>query len=40
VMVATGFYEMTYTVYFTEIGLRYLVLPIFALGFSHILKKK
>ncbi len=40
VFVLMGFFQMSVTKYFTDIGLRYLVILIFAIGMGYILEKK
>ncbi len=40
VMVQIGFFPMTITAYFTDIGLRYLAMPIYTIGIGYILEKK
>ncbi len=43
VMVSAGFFPMTFMQYFTDIGLRYLSIPIFTIGLGYIVdhhKKK
>ncbi len=43
VMVYSGFFPMSFMQYFTEIGLRYLSIPIFTIGMGYIVdhqKKK
>jgi hypothetical protein len=40
IFVLMGFFQMSVTKYFTDIGLRYLVILIFAIGMGWILEKK
>jgi len=40
VMVYTGFFDMTISSYFTDIGIRYLSIPIYTIGLGFALKKK
>ena len=40
IFVLMGFFQMTVLKYFTDIGLRYLVILIFAIGLGWILEKK
>ncbi|MCK4938014.1 MAG: hypothetical protein KAR85_05375 [Methanosarcinales archaeon] len=40
VFVSVGFFPMTITQYFTDIGLRYLILPIYTIGMGYALKQK
>lgn len=39
-MVYSGFFQMTLMQYFTDIGLRYLSIPIFTIGIGYALEKK
>ncbi|MFH1447855.1 MAG: hypothetical protein ABIG39_03245 [Candidatus Micrarchaeota archaeon] len=38
VMVFSGFFQMAVAKYFTDIGLRYLCLPIYTIGMGYVLK--
>lgn len=40
VLVFTGFFPMTVAQYFTDIGLRYLCIPIYTIGLGYALKQK
>ena len=40
VMVSTGIFQMTILKYFTDIGLRYLSMPIYTIGLGYALKHK
>jgi hypothetical protein len=40
IMVSLGFFPMTITKYFTDIGLRVLGIPIFTIGLGYALKQK
>jgi hypothetical protein len=40
VMVFSNFFQMTVLEYFTEIGLRYLCIPIFTIGLGYALNQK
>lgn len=40
IMVYLGFFDMTFIQYFTDIGLRYLSIPIFTVSIGYILEKK
>lgn len=40
VMVASGFFPMSVAKYFTDIGLRYLSIPIYSIGMGIVLSKK
>jgi hypothetical protein len=40
VMVFSNFFQMTILEYFTEIGLRYLCIPIFTIGLGYALNQK
>ncbi len=40
VFVAAGFFQMSYAKYFTDIGLRYLFIPMYMFGIGYILEKK
>jgi hypothetical protein len=40
VMVYAGFFRMTPAQYFTDIGLRYLCIPIYTIGMGYALKQK
>jgi len=40
IMVSIGFFPMTIGKYFTDIGLRYLSMPIFTIGLGYALKQK
>jgi len=39
-MVYGGFFPMTVTQYFTDIGMRYLIMPIYTIGMGYILMQK
>ncbi|MBW6517400.1 MAG: hypothetical protein K0A89_02720 [ANME-2 cluster archaeon] len=39
-LVSMGFFPMTITQYFTDIGLRYLMMPIFTIGMGYVLQHK
>ena len=39
IFVSTGFFRMTLTQYLTDIGLRYLSIPIYTIGLGYALKK-
>ncbi|MCP4648253.1 MAG: hypothetical protein GY852_11075, partial [bacterium] len=39
-MVYSGFFPMTVGQYFTDIGLRYLSIPIYTIGMAYIISKK
>ncbi|MCD4740074.1 hypothetical protein K8R43_02665 [archaeon] len=39
-MVSAGFFSMSVETYFTDIGLRYLSILIFAVGMGYLLEKK
>ncbi|MCD4807966.1 MAG: hypothetical protein K8R13_10455 [Methanococcoides sp.] len=39
-MVYSGFFPMTVTQYFTDIGMRYLGMPVFTSGMGYILMQK
>ncbi|MCK4327077.1 MAG: hypothetical protein KAW41_01225 [Candidatus Diapherotrites archaeon] len=39
VLVYAGFFPMTVAQYFTDIGLRYLAMPIYTIGMGYALKK-
>ena len=36
--VSSGFFRMTFTQYFTDIGLRYLSIPMYTIGMGYALK--
>ena len=40
VFVSVGFFPMTITQYFTDIGLRYLSMPIYTIGMGYVLQQK
>ncbi len=40
VLVYTGFFRMSFTQYFTDIGLRYLSIPIYTAGMGYVLRQK
>ena len=40
VLVSAGFFHMTLTQYLTDIGLRYLSIPLYTLGLGYALKQK
>ncbi len=40
VMVYAGFFKMSYAQYFTDIGLRYLSIPIYTVGMGYVLRRK
>ncbi len=40
VLVSMGFFPMTVTQYFADIGLRYLSMPIYTIGMGYALKQK
>lgn len=40
VMVFSNFFQMTVLEYFTDIGLRYLCIPIFTIGLGYALNQK
>lgn len=40
VFVSVGFFPMTITRYFTDIGLRYLIMPIYTIGMGYVLQQK
>lgn len=40
VFVLTGFFPMTVTQYFTDIGLRYTVMPVYTIGLGYALKQR
>ncbi len=40
IMVFEGFFPMTVSKYFTDIGLRYLSMPIYTIGLGYVLKQK
>ena len=40
IFVSTGFFRMTLTQYFTDIGLRYLSMPIYTIGLGYALKNR
>ena len=40
VLVSMGFFPMTVTQYFADIGLRYLSIPIYTIGTGYALKQK
>ena len=40
IMVSIGFFPMTIGKYFTDIGLRYLNIPIYTIGLGYALKQK
>jgi hypothetical protein len=39
-MVSGGFFQMSVTQYFTDIGMRYLVMPIYAIGMGYALMQR
>ncbi|MCD4820487.1 MAG: hypothetical protein K8R11_00055 [Methanococcoides sp.] len=39
-MVYAGFFPMTIIQYFTDIGMRYLIMPIYTIGMGYILMQK
>ncbi|MCM1987879.1 hypothetical protein [Methanococcoides seepicolus] len=39
-MVYGGFFPMTVTQYFTDIGMRYLIMPIYTIGMGYVLMQK
>ncbi|MCL7412138.1 MAG: hypothetical protein M8353_00770 [ANME-2 cluster archaeon] len=40
VFMSAGFFPMTVTQYFTDIGMRYLMIPTFTIGMGYILHQK
>jgi hypothetical protein len=40
IFVGNGFFKMSFLSYFTDIGLRYLIIPIYSIGIGYILKNK
>ncbi|MBU0527298.1 hypothetical protein KKE92_02365 [Candidatus Micrarchaeota archaeon] len=38
--VSSGFFQMTVVEYFTDIGIRYLAIPIYTIGIGFILKNR
>jgi hypothetical protein len=40
IMVSSGFFKMSYAQYFTDIGLRYLSIPIYTAGMGYALRHK
>lgn len=40
ILVLSGFFQMSIWVWFSQIGLRYVVLPIFTIGLGVVLEKK
>ncbi|WMW21924.1 hypothetical protein RE476_11190 [Methanolobus mangrovi] len=40
VMVSGGFFQMTVVQYFTDIGMRYLVMPIYTMGMGYALMQR
>jgi hypothetical protein len=40
VFVQAGFFKMSVTAYFTDIGLRYLSIPIYTIGLGYALKQR
>jgi len=40
IFVGSGFFKMSFLSYFTDIGLRYLIIPIYSIGIGYILEKK
>lgn len=39
-LVGGGFFNMSVASYFTDIGLRYLAIPIYSIGLGYVLEKK
>ena len=39
-LVYGGFFPMTFTQYFTDIGMMYLIMPIYTIGMGYILMQK
>lgn len=40
IFMSAGFFPMTVTQYFTDIGMRYLMIPIFTTGMGYVLQQK
>ncbi|MCK9393806.1 MAG: hypothetical protein WCX30_03550 [Candidatus Paceibacterota bacterium] len=40
IFVGSGFFKMSFLNYLTDIGLRYLIIPIYSIGIGYVLEKK